>query len=301
MARVLVVEDSPDQARLIAGLVQAGGFTVEVADCGEDAIEAVASRPPDLVATDLILPGLNGLDVVAEVKRRHPLIPVILMTAFGSDEIATRALREGAASYVPKKRVRDDLVPTIRDTLAVAQARHEHVRMLRNLQGSEHRFVLENDVDLIPPLVAFAQDAARAFVVDTDDTEWMQVGVALREALVNAIHHGNLEVDSELREAGGEAYVRQVEQRLKQKPYCDRRIHVTLKLTRADLVCVVRDEGPGFDPARIPDPTHPDNLQRVSGRGLFLIWTFMDDVSHNETGNQITMVKQLVGAGDGAS
>ncbi len=54
---------------------------------------------------------------------------------------------------------------------------------------------------------------------------------------------------------------------------------------------VVRDEGQGFDPALLPDPTDPVNLERVSGRGLLLIQTFMDRVEHNARGNEITMVK----------
>jgi anti-sigma regulatory factor (Ser/Thr protein kinase) len=63
-------------------------------------------------------------------------------------------------------------------------------------------------------------------------------------------------------------------------------------MSRLEAVFVVRDEGPGFDPTSLPDPTDPINLERVSGRGLLLIQTFMDHVEHNETGNQITMIKR---------
>ena len=55
----------------------------------------------------------------------------------------------------------------------------------------------------------------------------------------------------------------------------------------------IRDEGPGFDPSTLPDPTDPANLERVSGRGLLLIHAFMDEVRHNPTGNEITMVKRV--------
>jgi len=54
----------------------------------------------------------------------------------------------------------------------------------------------------------------------------------------------------------------------------------------------VEDEGPGFDPATVPDPTDPGNLERIGGRGLMLIRTFMDDVEHNEKGNRITLRKK---------
>ena len=66
-------------------------------------------------------------------------------------------------------------------------------------------------------------------------------------------------------------------------------------LTRDEATFLVRDEGLGFDPSTLPDPTDPANLGKVSGRGLLLIQTFMDHVEHNATGNQITMVKRRGG------
>ncbi len=294
MARVLVVEDSPDQARLIVGLLESGGFEAEIASSGEEAIEMMARSVPDLVTTDLIMPGLNGLEVVEQIKQRHPLVPVILMTAFGSGEIAARALQKGAASYVPKRRLHDELVPTVRDTLAVAQARREQQRVLDCLRDSQHRFVLENDTNLLPPLVAYVQEKVRSRIQQFEDAELMRIGIALHEALCNAMHHGNLEVGSELRDAGGDVYRELIERRLQQNGYSDRRVHLTVKLSQSELACVIRDEGPGFDPTVVADPTDPENLEKLSGRGLYLIWTFMDRVAHNETGNEITMVKQLV-------
>ena len=54
----------------------------------------------------------------------------------------------------------------------------------------------------------------------------------------------------------------------------------------------IRDEGPGFDITRLPDPTRPETMLRAEGRGLFLIHAFMDEVTHNESGNEIRMTKE---------
>ena len=62
--------------------------------------------------------------------------------------------------------------------------------------------------------------------------------------------------------------------------------------TRTEATYVIRDEGRGFDPAALSDPTSPQNLDRLTGRGLFLIRTFMDEVRHNDVGNEITLVKR---------
>jgi anti-sigma regulatory factor (Ser/Thr protein kinase) len=66
---------------------------------------------------------------------------------------------------------------------------------------------------------------------------------------------------------------------------------VTARLTPARAAFVVHDQGPGFDVARLPDPTDPMFLERPSGRGVLLMRTFMDEVRYNATGNRVTLVK----------
>src|SRR5207302_2196397 len=101
-----------------------------------------------------------------------------------------------------------------------------------------------------------------------------------------------LELSAAIKEVDEKQFYRLAQERRAQEPYKDRRVFVTATLTRQEATFVVRDEGNGFDPATLPDPTDPANLERVSGRGLLLIQTFMDRVEHNETGNQITMIKR---------
>jgi anti-sigma regulatory factor (Ser/Thr protein kinase) len=70
-------------------------------------------------------------------------------------------------------------------------------------------------------------------------------------------------------------------------------VRLTALQTRTSVTYVITDEGPGFDPSALPDPTDISQLERVSGRGLLLIRTFMDEVRHNDRGNEITMIKHL--------
>jgi len=112
------------------------------------------------------------------------------------------------------------------------------------------------------------------------------------EALLNAMQHGNLEMSSELKEKDERGFQTLLQQRRREKPYLTRRVYVTARESPAEATYVIRDEGPGFDPSKLPDPTDPSNLDRVSGRGLLLIRTFMDKVHHNTNGNEITMVKR---------
>ncbi len=99
---------------------------------------------------------------------------------------------------------------------------------------------------------------------------------------------------SDLRNDDGNRFEEMAAQRRTTPPYCDRRLHVKILLTADEACFTIRDEGPGFDVRRTPDPTTPENMLLCSGRGLLLIRTFMDEVSHNETGNRITMRKRCL-------
>jgi CheY-like chemotaxis protein/anti-sigma regulatory factor (Ser/Thr protein kinase) len=289
---VLVVDDSPLDRHLAGSIVQKlEGWQATFAGNGREALEALALQAPDVVLTDMLMPEMDGLELVQAVRGKYPGLPVILMTAHGSEDIAIQALRSGAASYVPKKSLARDLAETLDQVAATSQTDRNQRRILDSLSRLETYYVLENDIALVAPLVGHLEESIKRMKL-CEPGGLILVGVALHESLTNAILHGNLDLSSELRETDEKRYYELARQRRSEEPYQSRRVHVTAALTRQEAVFVVRDEGNGFDPALLPDPTDPANLGRVSGRGLLLIQTFMDQVEHNDRGNQITMVKR---------
>jgi len=105
------------------------------------------------------------------------------------------------------------------------------------------------------------------------EDEVMQISMAVREAAVNAVLHGN-------------AY----------DP--DKKVKLEFVTTGHDLVITIRDQGKGLDPSKIPDPLAPENLLKTSGRGIFLIRSFMDEVQihPSQTGTEIKLVKHVPGS-----
>jgi serine/threonine-protein kinase RsbW len=100
----------------------------------------------------------------------------------------------------------------------------------------------------------------------TSDQEVFSVRLALEEALVNAIKHGN-EMDR------------------------SKKVHVSYRLAGDRLEVRITDEGKGFDPADVPDPTAIENLERPCGRGLMLMRHYMTEVEYNAAGNSVSMTK----------
>jgi hypothetical protein len=152
-------------------------------------------------------------------------------------------------------------------------------------------FNLENDPALISGVIAQIIDVVgqlRLF----DEATSERIGVALHEAMLNGIHHGNLELDSTLRLEDEKAYHRLAALRRRMPCYRWRQLHVLARLDSAGASIVIRDDGHGFDTTRLPDPTDPAILERPSGRGLILIRAFMDEVSFNASGNEISLIKR---------
>lgn len=98
------------------------------------------------------------------------------------------------------------------------------------------------------------------------------ISMAVREAMINAVMHGN-------------GY----------SP--DKRVKLSFEQSGGNLVITIRDEGEGMDPTEVPDPLAPENLMKQSGRGIFLMRAFMDDVKFRklEPGTEITLIKRVPG------
>ena len=291
MTTVLIVDDSVVDRKLAGGCLKNCGVEVAFACDGREALELMAEDPPDLVLTDLQMPEVDGLELGTEIRKQHRSVPVILMTAHGSEEIAVSALKARAASYVPKKNLTRDLEATVRNVLSVASSERAEQQILESLTGVRMEFELGNDIAALRPLILVMQSHMRQLGV-CEESDIVRISTALQEGLVNAIEHGNLELDSALRELKDNSYQKLGEERRKQEPYASRKAYVTAEFNHEGCRWTIRDEGRGFDPETLPDPRDPANLQRVSGRGLLLIRTFMDEISFNNTGSEITMFRK---------
>ncbi|MCA9041140.1 MAG: response regulator [Planctomycetaceae bacterium] len=292
MPTILVVDDSaPDRIRIGGLLKKLSNTNVVFASNGVEALEAIEDHVPDLVLTDLQMPEMDGLELVSTIKKDYRLIPVIILTGAGSETIAVEALQQGAASYVSKSRMVKDLIDIIDRVKSTAEAQSAQTRLMTyRMTRSVTEFCIENDPALISSLVSYLQEEVTRMRF-CDETERLRVGIALDEAILNAYYHGNLEISSELREQDHEAYYKLAEERRHMEPYQNRRIYITSTLTPEKATYVVRDEGIGFDPGMLPDPSDPANLEKPCGRGVLLMKTFMDEVRFNEAGNEVTLVK----------
>lgn len=290
MTRVLVSEDYSATPSCLRGMLEDAGFAVSVAETRLQTIESIRANPPDAFITDVHNLEKDGLDLVEQLNSEFPRLPIILQTSNGCQQATIKALKAGAVSFVPKPLLRKEIIPTLNSVLAVSEQTYNDGDVSPFWTGGDAHYRIKSDPGLIPTIVAQLEKQIVA-VGFCDETGLLRIGMALCEALDNAVFHGNLEVDSTLREEDDAQYYSLAQQRRQQAPFRDRHVNVYSRIDRNQAEFVIEDDGPGFNPEKLPDPTDPLNLDRVSGRGLTLIRNMMDEVLHNDRGNRITMIK----------
>ncbi len=120
---ILLIDDDPSLRRVTEYNLSAAGFIVLAADSGTQGLEFFHANDPDIVVSDVKLGDYNGLDLMEEIKRSSPDIPVIIMTAFGSIEMAVQAMHKGAFNFITKPFDRDTLILSCKKALELGGLR----------------------------------------------------------------------------------------------------------------------------------------------------------------------------------
>jgi CheY-like chemotaxis protein len=307
MPVILVVDDSPTERLLVGRLLEKEkqpDWVIEYANNGREALAYLDLMLPDLIVTDLLMPELDGLQLVAEVRRAYPTVPVVLMTSQGNETVAVQALQQGAASFVAKRDLAAKLLDTVYEILAVARAEHRYDKLARFFVETRLALELENDPALIAPTVDLLQQTLTNLKY-CETTERIHLGVALEEALLNGFYYGALGLSAEQAEQarselshGREAKV--VQDRRAIAPYQHRKVFVEIGISRDDITLIVRDQGNGFTAAQSGSRRDATALEG-GGRGLMLMRTFADEVSFNAAGNEVKLIKRRPHVGPAAS
>lgn len=158
-ARILVVDDDENLRWVLETQLSDAGYSVATAKDGEEALELIEREPPSLVLSDLKMPKLPGMELLARVKKLHPELPVVIFTAFGSIKSAVQAMRAGAWDYLTKPIDSDELLMIIQRAL-------EHSRLLEEVHtlraSLDAKFGFENIIGKSDKLLSALDMAARA-------------------------------------------------------------------------------------------------------------------------------------------
>jgi putative nucleotidyltransferase with HDIG domain len=132
--RILVVDDDPEAVRLIVKRLENEGYQIDIARDGLEAQKKVLALSYDLILLDVRLPEIDGLTVLSKVKEVRPETSVVMMTAYGSEDVAVEALKRGADDYLIKPLDEDEPLPTVRQNLEKLRRRREVEQAAKRLR-----------------------------------------------------------------------------------------------------------------------------------------------------------------------
>ncbi len=255
--KILIIDDHDDLATALEKVFTHVGHDVNVVESRADAVAMPDLEAFDLVITDLDVaasttPSANGTGIcipdMPEIKANAHVKAFKLCAAnFRRDEFDEKELKDMVATVLDYK---------IRfvDKKDVVANLHENIEFELPSAISLMHIVLEYLMKRVEKLGVINPEQSNLFV-------------ALDEAFVNAVKHGN-------------------------KFDVQKLVRITTEVSRKEAKFTIEDEGDGFDVKKIPDPLDPENLFKTSGRGVLFIYNIMDEVKYNDRGNRLTMVKR---------
>ena len=192
--KVLIVEDDPGVRVLLQTLVAEEGHTVEVAVDGPAGLDAFRQLRPDLVLSDIMMPHMDGLELLESIRAEDSDVLVVMRTGCGSEEYAVRALRHGANNYLQKPIDDTDIISLVQKYAAVIQDRAVDVEIHEMFVERAFTLQLENSLEIVPRV---ADRLLRETCGAIKKPDQLGVRLGLVELLENAVEHGNLGISYE--------------------------------------------------------------------------------------------------------
>jgi CheY-like chemotaxis protein/anti-sigma regulatory factor (Ser/Thr protein kinase) len=275
MSRILVVDDDRTTRHVLSKVLSSAGFTTSVAKDGVEALKTLRSRRFDLLLLDVWMPRMNGLDLLAQLRKRKKRPRVVVMTSDDAPETLLKAVREQAFTYVHKPVDAPALVRTVRDALQAQEAPPIEVISAR-----------PEWVELVVPCTREAAERIQQVMtrLDTDLAAELResIAYAFRELLLNAIEWGG-RLDP------------------------TRKVRISYLRAKRMLLYRISDPGPGFQIENLPhaaigqppdDPIVHMQVReakgiRPGGFGLLMVRASVDELLYNEKRNEVVFVKYL--------
>ncbi len=260
--RILIIDDYDDLASSLRDVFNAAGHSVEIVDSRAEAMEVDDLDAFDLVITDLAVENSVLPEVQAYSNGNHATcLPDFPQGEKGEN---VKAFKFCASNFRRENFDENELTNFIETVLNYKTRYVDTADMVRRVH-EKIEFELPSAISPMHSILDYL--LKRVEKLGGVKPEQSNLFVALDEAFVNAVKHGN-------------------------KFNTQKLVRITAELSSREATFTVEDEGEGFDVNSIPDPLDPENLFKTSGRGVLFIYNIMDEVKYNERGNRLTMVKK---------
>lgn len=259
--RILIVDDHDDLASALSEVFSKTGYFVKTTESRDEAVRLDETHDYDIVITDL-----DGDKAFPKKSAVNESVDVCLPEndTGDYDRSHVKAFKVCATNYRRDEFNEDELKNLFETVLNYKAQFVDNISAVQQIR-EKIEFVFPSAIGLMHCILDYLMK--RVEKVGVINPESSNLFIALDEAFVNAVKHGN-------------------------KYDANKTVKVSAEVSTKEARFTVEDEGEGFDVHSIPDPTNPENLFKSSGRGVLFIHNIMDEVTYNERGNRLTMVKK---------
>ena len=258
--RILIVDDHDDLSSALREVFTKTGYFVKTTESRDEAVELDEINDYDIVITDLDGDKAFRKDQLSDGETCLP-------EAEFEDESNlshVKAFKVCATNFRREDFDEDELKNLFETVLNYKAQFVDKMQMVRQIR-EKIEFVFPSAIGLMNCILDYLMK--RVEKVGVVNPETSNLFIALDEAFVNAVKHGN-------------------------KFDANKTVKISAEVSTKEARFTIEDEGEGFDVSSIPDPTNPENLFKSSGRGVLFIHNIMDEVTYNERGNRLTMIKK---------
>ncbi|MFM7231745.1 MAG: sigma-54-dependent transcriptional regulator, partial [bacterium] len=148
--KILVVDDEQSMTQFLGIVLRKEGYQVTTVNSGREALDKIRMEPFDVVLSDIKMPGMDGIQVLQAIKKFDPNIPVVLMTAFASQQSAIDAVNLGAFQYLLKNAKNDEIRLAVRNALEIRKVKNENQFLKRELKkGHEEKSIIGSSEEMV--------------------------------------------------------------------------------------------------------------------------------------------------------
>jgi len=266
--RILAIDDDRSLCKLLASILESRGFdVVTFNDPAEALLFLETDHDFDIVFTDLMMQGMDGIKVLREIKAQYPLIPVILLTAYSAPKKVQEAIEYGAIDYLQKPFKIDQIMETVQRGLKIRKDMAVNIPIV---QSAKYEFSVDvaSKIEYVGGVCSSIYDILQMVTLNTQKNKLMELFLAMDELVTNAIEHGN---------------------KFDEK----KQVHVYCRIEAGNIHFSVEDEGEGFD-FETQLKKAPSDPFRESGRGIFLVNCYVDKLEFSNDGRKVFFEKKFI-------
>jgi YesN/AraC family two-component response regulator len=292
MKKILIVEDEDQVRDVLKVALTDKGYTVYESENGKQGVQMFMDCLPDIVLTDVNMPGISGIEVTKRIKEKQSDADVVVMTGFGSEDLVIEAIRAGATNYLKKPVSFDELFNILEHIVFKRENRKRFEVIKEGVVFEEKTVRLNNDIEKIWGVVNQVLYNVPAFLGERT-IEGLKLG--LYEILVNAIEHGNLGITAEEKEESlkNNTYDELMTSRLNMAREKKKMVTVNSHFEAKKLTIQVRDQGNGFNHKKLKSLSHSETIMGVHGRGIVLTSLYYDNMEFKGQGNTVILEKKM--------